>query len=117
MKGRTLAVSCSTCDGSEYYRFNPPSRHLTIREATPDERKPGGLGTFWATDKPMRAQKYVVVDVETDDYLGAFGMVDGGSTRSEAVFWAERWASKNDGHFLRPQGWENVEGALPEEVR
>jgi hypothetical protein len=87
-------------------------RHLTIRAATPEERK--HVGDFWATGKPMKAKKYIVVDTETGSYLGAFGMVDGGNTRAEAVFWAERWASKNGGHFLRPDGWEKVVGALPE---
>ncbi len=89
-------------------------RHLTVRESRADEREPGGAGSFWATGAPMQAERYVVVDAETDEYLGGFGLITGGETREEAVFWAERWASKNGGHFLRPEGWESVVGALPE---
>ena len=105
------------CDTPDYCRrieevYGYPVRHLTVRESLPEERKLGGVGTFWATGKPMRALKYVVVD-EEDRYLGAFGMVDGGKNRAEAVFWAERWASKNGGHFIRPKGWEKVVGKLP----
>lgn len=113
----TEAVRCPTCEAyPEAARWDPPSRHLTVRAATLEERRRGGVGSFWATGKPMRAPRYVVVDAnDPTQYLGAFGMVDGGDTRAEAVFWAERWASKNDGHFIRPDGWAKVEGALPDD--
>jgi hypothetical protein len=92
----------------------PPALHITIRLATPAERAPGGLGKFWATGKPMRARRYIVVDAdEPAVWVGAFGLADTTNTRAEAVFWAERWASKNDGHFIRPAGFEHVQGALP----
>ena len=89
-------------------------RHLTVRESTPEEREPGGVGTFWLTGKALAAARYVVVS-DDGEYLGGFGGVDGGDTREEAVFWADRWASKNGGHFIRPDGWAEVVGNLPEE--
>jgi len=85
--------------------------HLTVRESTPEERR--SIGEFWATGKPMAAKRYVMVD-EDDQLLGAFGLTEGSETREEAVFWAERWASKNGGHFIRPEGWADVVGNLPE---
>lgn len=108
-----------TCDTPDYCRrvevlYGYNVRHLTARESTPDERMPGGVG-FWLTGAPMAASRYVVVDVETGAYLGGFGMADGGDTREEAVYWADRWASKNGGHFLRPEGWEGIVGDLPDE--
>lgn len=36
------------------------------------------------------------------------------NSKAEAVFWAERWASKIGGHFIRPDGWEKVVGNLPD---
>ena len=110
-----MTTQCDTPDFCHHLEevYGYEILHLTVRESTPEERKPGGVGNFWLTDKPMRAKKYVVVDAETGDYLGAFGLTGGGATRKEAVFWAERWASKNGGHFIRPDGWENVVGALP----
>ena len=106
-------VTCNTPDRCTRLEnlYDYEVRHLTIRESTADEREPGGVGAFWATGKPMTAKQYVIVDDE-NNYLGGFGLVDGGDTREEAVFWAERWASKNGGHFVRPDGWEHVVGAL-----
>jgi hypothetical protein len=90
--------------------------HLTIRDSTEAERE--HIADFWATGNPMRAQRYLIVEADNpESWLGAFGLVDGGDTREEAVFWAERWADKNGGHFLRPDGWEDVVGALPEQVQ
>ena len=109
-------MSCTTpeyCTSVEKV-YGYTVRHLTIRKATAEERR--YVGNFWGTGQTMHAKKYVVVDADTDDYLGAFGMVAGGDTRAEAVFWAERWASKNGGHFLRPEGWDAVVGALPGDV-
>jgi hypothetical protein len=44
-------------------------------------------------------------------WVGAFGVPYTADTREEAVFWAERWASKNGGEFERPPGWEGIAGA------
>lgn len=58
--------------------------------------------------------KYVVYNPITDNYYYVFGMIQGGETKGEAVFWAERLASKNGLTFKRPDGWEDVISKLPE---
>lgn len=65
-----------------------------------------------AEDLPDRP-RYVVCNPTAGQDWTVFGMVQGGDTREEAVFWAERLASKNGLCFERPEGWENVVGALP----
>lgn len=108
----TLPRAC--CQWDEYVRAYGPFRHLTVRLATPEERE--HAGNFWATGRPMKAKKYVMVDAdEPTELLGAFGLVEGASSRAEIVFWAERFASKNDWHFIRPDGWEGVVGLLPKD--
>ena len=87
--------------------------HITVRESTAAERVE--CGKIWATGATMRAKDYVICRyTEPTQLLGAFGLVDGADTREEIVFWAERMASKNGFHFIRPEGWEDVVGELPE---
>ena len=77
--------------------------HSTIREATDADRALPGVADY----------QYVVVCVELpEQFLTVFGLVQGGATREDAVFWAERMADKNGLHFIRPEGWEDVVGAL-----
>ena len=84
--------------------------HVTVRERQPyDQPVP-----FWATGHLQKIPRYVVVDADDPGhYLGGFGMVDGGPSKKIAVFWAERFASKNGYTFIRPKGWEKIEGELP----
>lgn len=46
--------------------------------------------------------------------LYVFGLPQGGVDKAEALFWAERAASRNGFQFTRPPGWEDIEAALPE---
>lgn len=88
-------------------------RHVTIRPATRAERK--SYGTFWATGANLAAKRWLVVDAaDPSILLGAFGMADSADTKEEAVFWAERVASKNGWGYLSPKGWEAIVGDLPE---
>jgi len=90
---------------------------LTIRKSTAEERAekfpPLMLGRA-----RQRIPKYVVVAqaliAEHMHICSVFGIPQGGDTRAEAVFWAERFASKNDYRYLAPKGWENVQGQLKE---
>lgn len=95
-----------------------PESHVTLRESTEQERTEGfGPHPLAEGDRrPNRvADRYVLVDADDSERLWfVFGLPQGGNTREEAVFWAERFASKNGAHFLRPEGWEQVVGALPE---
>jgi hypothetical protein len=89
---------------------------LTIRRSTPEER-----AEKWPPlirgKRRIRIPKYVVVAArhvnEHMQLCSVFGLPLGGDTRSEAVFWAERTASKNGYDYIPPPGWENVEGRLP----
>lgn len=85
---------------------------LTIRKSTERERKdkfppivPGG--------KRIKVPKWVVVSLEHGTIVTVFGLPQGGATKAEAVFWAERAASKNGYEYMPPSGWENIEGELP----
>lgn len=86
---------------------------LTIRLATASEKEQG-FPPLVAGRRRQRVPKYVVVG-ENDRICTVFFMPLGGATRAEAIFWAERTASKNGMDFIRPAGWERVEGALPSE--
>lgn len=57
---------------------------------------------------------YAIVRRDSGQQLAVFGLAQGGATPEEAVFWAERAASKNDLRFVRPPGWGDVVGALPD---
>jgi hypothetical protein len=59
--------------------------------------------------------RYCVCNPASGHVYTVFGFVQGGDTREEAVFWAERLASRNGLAFERPAGWENVVGKLPDE--
>lgn len=74
---------------------------VAIREVSEGEQKEFKRPRFVAYD-PLTCLDYIV-----------FGSVQGGDTREEAVFWAERLASKNGLNFERPEGWGDVEGELP----
>lgn len=63
-------------------------------------------------DHPSRP-RYIVYDPQTGDDWAVFGTIQGGETREEAVFWAERFASKNGVNYAPPEGWDDVVGALP----
>jgi hypothetical protein len=65
-------------------------------------------------DLPDRP-RYIVYAPESGGDFAVFGFIQGGETREEAVFWAERFASKNGLSYVAPEGWENVTGALPPE--
>lgn len=85
---------------------------MSIRKSTAVERRDKFPPIVHGRQR-LRVQKYVVVNPATDSIYTVFGLPQGGDTRAEAVFWAERLASKNDLRFERPIGWENVEGKLP----
>ena len=85
---------------------------LTIRKATDAERH-RKFPPIVAFGRRVRVPKYVCVGASEDRIWTVFGMPLGGDTRAEAVFWAERTASKNDLRYAPPVGWENVEGKLP----
>ena len=96
--------------------YPDPIPQLTIRKSTDKERKqkfpPIVLGR-----RRIRAPKYVVVAAHrADEHMAicsVFGLPQGGDTRAEAVFWAERLSSKNGYEYVPPEGWETVEGELP----
>ncbi len=84
--------------------------HVTVRA----KRRGEPSVPFWGTGKPQIIPRWVVVDADDPDrYLGGFGLIDGGSTRGRALFWALRFASKNGYTFIRPDGWEKVEPVEP----
>jgi hypothetical protein len=85
---------------------------VTIRKATAVEKR-RGFPPIGANGPRPRVPKYVVVNPHTDGIYTVFGIPQGGDTRAEAVFWAERLASKNDLDYLPPAGWERVVGKLP----
>lgn len=84
---------------------------VTIRKSTADERR-RKFSPIVADGPRVRVPKYVVVNPKTDGIYTVFGLPQGGDVRAEAVFWAERLASKNGFDFLQPAGWENVQGRL-----
>lgn len=92
-------------------------RVITIRKSTPEERA-AKSPPIVAGGPRIPIPKWVLVYEEPTPgmlpFVCTFGMPDGGATRAEAVFWAERQESKNDLRFVRPDGWENIEGRLPE---
>lgn len=85
---------------------------VTIRKATADEKKKG-WPPLLAGRRRQRVPKYLLVNPESDGIYTVFGLPQGGETRAEAVFWAERLESKNDVRYVPPAGWENVVGKLP----
>lgn len=88
---------------------------LTIRKATADERR-AKFPPIVRDGPDIPVPKYVVVNAASDAICTVFGLPQGGDTRAEAIFWAERAASKNDFDYEPPAGWENVQGALPRSV-
>ncbi len=79
---------------------------VTIREATQEE-----LDTLLLASN----YKYVVINSEVPEHIyTVFGLIQGGATEEEAVFWAQRLASKNGLVYAPPAGWEFIEGKLPE---
>ena len=84
---------------------------VTIRRSTDEERRAKFPPPFGGT-KPAKVPRYVVVNPITDRIWTVFGLPQGGSTRAEAVFWAERLASKNGLRYVPPVGWGNVIGTL-----
>jgi hypothetical protein len=77
--------------GDGYYEEGDDQVRVAIREGEPG----------WQVYNPV-----------TDSQWAVFGQPQGGETREEAVFWAERLASKNGLRFERPEGWENIVGRL-----
>lgn len=61
------------------------------------------------------APGFQVFNPQSGNLWIVFGLPQGGKTREEAVFWAERLASNNGLIFERPEGWSDVVGALPSE--
>lgn len=103
----------SDCPCSSYaVEFQHPY-HVTIRLSTAAERK--SVGRHFDGGKNMRARKWIVVEVEDPSVLAfTFGMPNDGKTKAEAVFWAERFASKSGLGYIPPKGWEKIKGDLPE---
>lgn len=83
---------------------------VTIRKATDAERR-DKFPPLVAGKRRLRVPKYVVVSA-ADLIYTVFGLPQGGDTRKEAVFWAERLASKNGLDYQPPSGWEGTEGSL-----
>lgn len=89
------------------------NRVVTIRASTAEERR-DKFPPIVAGRRRIRAPKYLCVNAEKPENVwSVFGLPQGGDTRAEAVFWAERLADKNDLHYEPPKGWENVIGKLP----
>lgn len=89
------------------------SDQITIRKSTPEERRAKWPAIVHGGPR-IRIPTYLVVPLPHDDRVTCvFGIPQGGDTRAEAVFWAERAASNNGFDFIPPAGWENVEGRLP----
>lgn len=86
---------------------------ITIRKSTTQERREK-FPPIVRGNRRIPVPKYVVVSCISDNIVSVFGLPQGGATRAEAVFWAERAASKNGLEYVVPEGWENVEGKLPE---
>lgn len=80
--------------------FTPREVKVSIRERLPDD--------------PEGFPAYVVWNPITEKLWVTFGMVNGGNTREEVLFWAKRFSSKNGLPLELPEGWEDVEAALPE---
>lgn len=107
-------------DAVDFRRLVPEAgddrRVITIRKSTPEERA-AKSPPIVAGGSRCPIPKWVVVWEKPTPgmlpFVCTFGMPDGGATRAEAVFWAERKADRNDLHFYRPPGWENIEGSLP----
>jgi hypothetical protein len=62
--------------------------------------------------------RYVIADVNEPvgkdmKRFSVFGREEGGRTREEALFWAERLASKNGLGLVLPEGWDHVRPKLP----
>jgi hypothetical protein len=87
--------------------------HVTIRETTDEERSTGWHHPFGSRRSDYG--KYLTINADTGDWVGAFFMPHTADTREEIVYWAERFAGKNGWTFIRPAGWEDVEGALPDD--
>jgi len=94
--------------------YPPPLPEITVRRSTDAERAEK-FPPLVRGRRHIRVPKYVVVG-PGNHICSVFGLPQGGDTRSEAVFWAERFASKNDYSFVRPSGWEGVTAALDEEL-
>lgn len=58
---------------------------------------------------------WIVVNPSTVQQYAVFGLPQGGVTREEALFWAERICSKNDLILDLPPGWDDVVATLPED--
>lgn len=101
-----------------YDRDWPEMPGLTIRKSTDAERAEK-FPPIVRGRKRIRVPKYVVVAAKHADkhmhICSVFGLPQGGNTRAEAVFWAERFASKNGYEYVPPDGWENIEGKLKED--
>ena len=87
------------------------SYSVTIRKATMTERR-DKFPPLVVGGTRCRVPKYVVVNPITDHIWTVFGLPQGGDTRAEAVFWAERLASNNGLSYQPPIGWERITGEL-----
>jgi hypothetical protein len=91
------------------------ARSITIRKSTPQERK-DKWPPIVMDGRRIPVPKYVVCMWDDDErVVSVFGLPQGGDTREEAVFWAERCASKNGFDYVPPHGWEDIDGKLPSE--
>lgn len=86
--------------------------NVTIRPSTPEERR-DKFPPLRRGARRVAVPKYVACNPGTGNIYTVFGLPQGGATRAEAVFWAERLASKNDLDYVPPPGWEHITGRLP----
>lgn len=83
---------------------------ITVREATAEERKTG-FPPIVAGGPRCKVPRYVVCNAEQpEDIILVFGMPEGADSKSEAVYWAERTASKSDLRYEAAPGWEDIVG-------
>lgn len=85
---------------------------VTIRPTTEEERCEQ-FPPIVTGGPRIPVEKYVVINPDTNSIFTVFGLPQGGEDREEAVFWAQRLASKNDFEYIAPEGWEDVVGRLP----
>jgi len=88
------------------------SYEITIRKSTPQEQVERVEPIVVGGPRP-EVPTYVVVSVETDRLCLVFGLPQGGESRGEALYWAERMVSKNGFDLVLPSGWKNVKAKAP----
>lgn len=57
--------------------------------------------------------RYIITPLNSDNRFYVFGIEQGGKTKEEALFWAERLASKNGFDLVLPKTFKDVIPSLP----